>query len=127
MNPTNDSFPFFQKRYKHAYSASKITSFLSYLIQIGAVILAAMLVGAGLFAASRMSGPTGMPSEFSFVVAAIGCASGVVVGSLFYILGILVASQAQLTLASIDAAVNSAPFLTDDQKLSIINGRSHRQ
>ena len=123
MTTTHDSFAFFQKRYKDAYLVSKLTSFLGYLIQFGAVGLAILLVVAGLFAASRMISPDGTWSLFAYAAAAIGFMSGVVSRALFYVFGVLVAAQGQIILATLDTAVSCTPLFSDEEKRSIITRR----
>jgi hypothetical protein len=48
------------------------------------------------------------------------------VGLLFYLLGVLVAAQGQILLASLDSAVNSSPLLTNDQKAEILSLTTQR-
>jgi hypothetical protein len=124
MNTTHDSFAFFQKRYKDAYIVSKVTSFLGYLIQFGAIGLAILLIVAGLFAASRMISPDGTWSPFAYAAAAIGFMSGVVSGALFYVLGVLISAQGQIILATLDTAVSCTPLLSNEEKSSIITRRT---
>jgi hypothetical protein len=114
MTATHDSFAFFQKRYKDAYLVSKLTSFLGYLIQFGAIALAILLIVAGLFAASRMTSPDGTASPVAFAVAAVGGVSGIVSGALFYVLDVLISAQGQIILATLDTAVSCTPLLSDE-------------
>ena len=40
--------------------------------------------------------------------------------ALFFVLGVLVSAQGQILRATLDSAVNSSPFLTNDQRASIM-------
>ena len=46
----------------------------------------------------------------------LGFAFGLVIAVLFFLLGIIVASQGQMMIAALDTAVCSSPFLTDEDK-----------
>jgi hypothetical protein len=101
------------KRYKDAYLVARSTNGFGILIKIIAIICGALLVvvGAVLFNDGRGTEALG--------VAAI--AIGVVVGVLFYLLGILVSAQGQILKASLDAAVNTSPFLTNTERATIMS------
>jgi uncharacterized membrane protein YjgN (DUF898 family) len=124
MNTTNDSFAFFQKRYKDAYFVSRLTSFIGWLLQFGAVVLAIIIIAAGVFAASKMSDPNGGSPQIATAIIAAAFMWGIIFGALFYILGVLVAAQGQLILATLDTAVSCTPLLADDQKFAIISRRA---
>ena len=64
-----------------------------------------------------------------FLVRSVDLGGGVIIGGilagctvavLVYGLGTLIAAQGQSLLASLDSAVNNSPFLSDDQKASIM-------
>ena len=46
--------------------------------------------------------------------------AGGVVALTFFVLGVIISAQGQLLLAALDTAVNSSPFLTDDQRSQIL-------
>lgn len=48
---------------------------------------------------------------------------GLIVAALFFVVGIIVAAQGQLLKATLDTAVHSSPFLTDDLRASIMSLR----
>ncbi|HEX7334328.1 MAG TPA: hypothetical protein VF290_22705 [Pyrinomonadaceae bacterium] len=101
------------RRYGDAYLVARSTNGFGILIKIIAVIVGALLIviGAFLFNDGRETAPLGL--------AAI--ALGVVVGVLFYLLGILVSAQGQILKASLDAAVNTSPFLTNTDRATIMS------
>jgi hypothetical protein len=76
---------------------------------IGAIIIALIAVMASQAAAS----------------AAVGLLGGLVFGGiwfgLFFVLGILVSAQGQILRATLDTAVNTSPFLTNEDKACVID------
>ena len=96
------------KRYIDGYRVAQT------IIAIGNVIKA---IGAGVggllalvsFAAISQSGS-------GVFIGFIGIVLGVVIGLVLFLLGVVVAAQGQLLLAALDTAVNSSPFLTDEEK-----------
>jgi hypothetical protein len=49
---------------------------------------------------------------------------GLIVAALFFVVGIIVAAQGQLLKATLDTAVHSSPFLTDDLRAVIMSLRA---
>jgi hypothetical protein len=45
------------------------------------------------------------------------------IGLLFFLLAVLIRAQGQILKASLDSAVNSSPFLTNDQRPKIMSLR----
>ena len=54
-------------------------------------------------------------------IAILGIVVGVIVGLMIYILGTLIAAQGQTLLASLDVAVCSSPFLSDEQRAKVMS------
>ena len=52
---------------------------------------------------------------------------GLIVAALFFVVGIIVAAQGQLLKATLDTALHSSPFLTDDLRASIMSLRVDRR
>ncbi len=102
-----------KRRYLDAYLVARSTNGFGMLIKIIAVIAGALLaaVGALLFNEGRGAEALG--------VAAI--ALGIVIAVLFYLLGILVSAQGQILKASLDAAVNTSPLLTNADRVAIMS------
>jgi Ca2+/Na+ antiporter len=124
MNADQDAFLFFQRRYKQAYSLARTTSLLGTLIQIGALILGAILIGVSLLAGIGSIAPNNIASGAGIIVVAVGCTSGVVVGGLFFLLGVVISTLAQIVLATLDTAVSCTPLLTQEQKRAMIDRRA---
>ena len=47
----------------------------------------------------------------------------IMVAAVFFVIGIMVAAQGQLLRATLDTAVHSSPFLTDDLRASVMSLR----
>jgi hypothetical protein len=50
----------------------------------------------------------------------VGLIGAVFVGGQFYLLGLIVMAQGQILKASLDGAVNSSPFLQNEQRAKIM-------
>lgn len=79
---------------------------------------------AGLLAlrASRMNAADGS-SLASFALLVIGLLFAAFVGVLFYLFGVMVSAQGQIPKASLDGAVNSSRFLTNEHRAKIMSLR----
>ena len=114
------------RRYWDAYLAAGIVVSVGKFVKIGGGIVGAGL-GYGAFGMvntltrGSYSGGYGNYSSSESTPAMIvgGCVAICVAGA-FFVLGVLIAAQGQLTLASLDTAVNSSPILTDEEKIQII-------
>lgn len=86
------------KRYRDAYLVARATGTIGKVIKgIGILVIAMGLIRAGQ-----------STNSISLFIASVG--------ALLYCAGVLVAAQGQILLASLDSAVNSSPFLTNEDK-----------
>ena len=83
---------------------------------IGVVLAVLIFLGALITANTAR----GYGSQLNTAALMIGILAAVVVGVFFYLLGIFVSAQGQILSASLDSAVNSSPFLTQEQKARIM-------
>jgi hypothetical protein len=91
------------KRYRDAYLVARATATIGRVIK-GIGILVGVL-GLAVVLQSRSTGA----GLVTLLVPAF-------VGALPYCVGVLVAAQGQILLATLDTAVNSSPFLTNEDK-----------
>lgn len=98
------------KRYRDAYYVANTTVAFGNGIKITGFVLAG-LVFFGVLAIGEGGGSR----------AVLALLSAGLVGLLFYFLGVLVAAQGQILLASLDGAVNTSPFLTNEQRAEIMS------
>jgi hypothetical protein len=104
------------ERYKDAYVVATVTSGFGVIIKgIGAVI------GGVLLLIGLMVVGGGRPGDATFAMGVVIVAAGVISGVWFYIVGVLVSAQAQILKASLDGAVNSSPFLTNEHRATIMS------
>lgn len=82
------------------------------------VVLAVLVFFGALITANAANRYGG---QFNIAALMIGILAAVVVGVLFYLLGIFVSAQGQILSASLDSAVNSSPFLTQEQKARVMS------
>jgi ABC-type polysaccharide/polyol phosphate export permease len=103
------------KRYKDAYLVARVTDgFGSFIKGIG-------LIAAGLFILIGLLTIVSGRDSSVFAAGIVIAIFGVFVGILFYLLGVLVSAQGQILKASLDGAVNSSPFLSNDHKANIMS------
>lgn len=104
-------------RYRDAYSvANTITLFGSVIKGVG-IVLAILTFITVATIGNYMYG--GMGTVYIF----LGFIMGATIGTVLYLLGILVSAQGQLLKATLDSAVNTSPFLSNDQKASVMSLR----
>lgn len=104
------------KRYSDAYIVAKTINGFGGLIKIIGIIVAVLLVLIGFVVANK-NGPRDPVSYLGIA----GIALGVISGGLFYVIGVLVSAQGQILKASLDNAVNSSPFLTNEHRAKIMS------
>lgn len=91
------------KRYRDAYLVAKATATIGKVIKGIGILVAAFGLAAVLQSRSTGAGLV------TLLVPAL-------VGAIPYCVGVLVAAQGQILLATLDTAVNSSPFLTNEDK-----------
>lgn len=109
-----------KKRYWDAYVVARTTVGIGTAIKVvGAVLGILIFVGVLVIA---NNGPRYYRSGDAQVIAAIlGGVWGALVWLFFFIWGVLVSAQGQILKASLDGAVNSSPFLTNEQRARIMS------
>lgn len=131
-----ESQPLRPDRYKAAYGvalagirvgkAVRILSLVVAGIVVATSALAALGVGFGLGAAaqglgqSAGSGALAAPALLALLVAIAGIVLAVLACAPAFLLGVLIESTSEMLLASLDTAVNTSPFLGDEQKLAMM-------
>jgi hypothetical protein len=104
-------------RYQDAYLVAKVTVRIADVIKtVGMVFGIAVCVG-GFLLASQFSGIAGLMLASIVLAVAFGGFGGI----LLYLLGVLIAAQGQTLLASLDEAVHTSPFLTNDQRADVMS------
>jgi hypothetical protein len=98
------------KRYRDAYRVGRTIVRVGNVIKIIGVLLAGLIAVASLLAASR-----------SALFLPGGLLMAVIIGLALWLAGVFVSCQGQMLLASLDLAVNTSHFLTDDQRASVMS------
>lgn len=117
-DPTSSAEQFYANsvitRYQDAYLVARVTTGFGSSIKAIGIALAVGIFLVGLVVGGTMARMYG--SEAQAVFGILGTVFAAVIGATFYLLGILVSAQGQILKASLDGAVNSSPFLTNEQK-----------
>ena len=104
---------FLTDRYRDGYRGGKFISTLGHVVKIVGGVLA-LIVAIGGVASSRDVGMFSTSLAAGSILVAVTIALG------FFVLGVVISAQGQLILAVLDTAVNSSPFLTDDQRTQVM-------
>jgi hypothetical protein len=104
------------KRYKDAYAVARVTNGFGVMIKVVGMIIGGLLALAGFIVASDAR-----PKDPMSVLGIVGIVFGIIVGALFFIIGVLVCAQGQILKASLDSAVNNSPFLTNQHRTKIMS------
>ena len=104
------------KRYHDAYLVANTTAVFGTLIKIFGLFL-----GGGIFLTGVGISTEQQLGDYRFLFLIVGVVSGIITATIFFLLGILVAAQGQILKASLDSAVNTSPFLADDQRAKIMS------
>jgi hypothetical protein len=106
-------------RYRDGYRVARTAVALGRLIQVLGVLLG-LLIGFGAFVALNAfgQGPRGGVVELLLGLFFSGGAF-----ALFFVLGLILSSLGQLKKAALDAAVNSSPFLTNEERADVMSLR----
>jgi hypothetical protein len=98
-------------RYADAYRVANVITGLGRTIKIIALIVGVFIFLVGTRASSGMFGEAS---------AVFGLLSGAVVAGIGFVLGTLLSAQGQVLKATLDAAVNSSPFLQNEQRAELM-------
>jgi hypothetical protein len=100
------------RRYRDAYRvANTIVAIGTTIKVVGAVVAAAVFLFTGSTVLSLLRSNYGL-----VIVGLVGAIPAAIIWLLFWLFGVLASAQGQVLLASLDGAVNTSPFLTDDQR-----------
>jgi hypothetical protein len=109
---------YLKKRYWDAYIVARTTVSVGAGIKIVGLVLGLIIFLAFfMFANSQVR----YARDAQFIGVIVGGVWGGLVWVTFYILGVLVSAQGQILKASLDGAVNSSPFLTNEQRAKIMS------
>jgi hypothetical protein len=108
MNELDKTASALTKRYADAYLHARTVTGFGDTVKLIAMGIAGLIVFGGIAAGS------GYVFFACFISAAV-------TGTALYFLGVAIACQGQIALATLDSAVNSSPFLEDAQKAKIMS------
>jgi hypothetical protein len=103
------------RRYDDAYLLSRATVAIGNAVKVIGVVLAVLIVaGIFVFTSQNRGGDSLLPVLVGIVPAAI-------VGMVCYALGTLVAAAGQILRATLDVAVNTSPFLSNELRAEMMS------
>lgn len=111
-----------KKRYKDAYRVARTTTGVGSTIRgVGALLGFLIFFGAFALAASQRNVYGVRGGEIQLISLIVAAIFGGTVWLVFFIWGVLVSAQGQILKASLDGAVNGSPFLTNEQRATIMS------
>lgn len=106
-------------RYRSGYRAARVTVVLGIVIRV----FGALLGLAVLLVMSVLGSSSGDGSRVGFEGFGLGLFFGGAAFAVFFVLGALVSSLGQLRRDALDSAVNSSPFLTNEERAEVMSLR----
>ena len=103
-------------RYKDAYLVARVTVGIGKTVKALGLLLGGVVFLAGLGFAMTSGSRTEAALIMSLGVFVSAFVLSAFIATVFYILGVLIAMQGEVLKATLDSAVNSSPFLTDEQR-----------
>lgn len=103
-------------RYRDAYHVARATTAIGGTVKVIGIVLASLVVLVVIAIALYAFNERGI-MQVSIPAVVFGLIFGIPV----YVLGILVSAHGQVLKATLDSAVHTSPFLTDDQKLKVMS------
>ena len=97
-------------RYQDGYRVAKVIQGFGEACKVLGIVIGVLVTIVGLIA-----------SSISGFVLVIGLVLGAIVGFVGWAIGVLISAQGQLLQATLDTAVNSSPFLSNNQRAKIMS------
>lgn len=111
-----------KKRYKDAYRVARITTGVGSTIKgVGALLGILIFLGVFALAAGQRNVYGVRGGDIQVISLIVATIFGGTVWLVFFIWGVLVSAQGQILKASLDGAVNGSPFLTNEQRATIMS------
>lgn len=114
-------------RYKDGYRFAKFIIVIGYITGCVAVGVAILIAGIAFFGSvttyatmQKLSG-TEAAASAAWGVLISGFLGACLIGAIFFIIAIIVRAQGQMVQATLDTAINSSPFLTDEQRAEVMS------
>lgn len=108
------------RRYQDSYLVAKTANTFGNLAKIAGFTVAGIIAFIGLLL-TFITVASFRDSGVGFVVFLIALTLGAVIGSIFYVFGILLSALGQNLMATLDTAVHGSPFMSDEQKAQAMN------
>jgi hypothetical protein len=106
------------KRYRDAYRLANFTVGISTVIRTIGLLLAAIVAAGGFWFAMKGHDQFSPLPITGFVGSLVAAGA---VWLVFWVIGVLIGSQGQILLASLDEAVSHSPFLDDEQRAEVMS------
>lgn len=104
-------------RYRDGYRAARTTVLLGTSVKVAGALLGLAVA----LALSVLGSSSGEGSTVGLEGVGLGTFFGVSTFAVFFVLGVLVSSLGQLRKAALDSAVNSSPFLTNEERAEVMS------
>src|SRR6185437_123850 len=113
--PVSNEVRSLTKRYRDSYRVAGFIAGVGEFFKIGGIILAALI---GIGTLTLVGQTRGDHQQIAILM--MGIVTAGFVGGVLFLLGVLVAAQGQLLKASLDTAVNTSPFLTNQDRAKMM-------
>jgi hypothetical protein len=101
------------RRYQDGYRVAKLINGFGHTCKVVGIILGGLIVLGCAMAASE--------SSFAAVTVPIGLVVGSILGFIGWAVGVMISALGQIVKATLDTAVNSSPFLSNEERAQIMS------
>ncbi len=108
------------RRYQDSYIVARTANTFGNIAKIAGFVCAGVIAFIGLLL-TFITVSSFRDSGVAFVVFLIALTLGAVIGSIFYVFGLLLSALGQNLMATLDTAVHGSPFMNDEQKAQAMN------
>jgi hypothetical protein len=109
-------------RYQDGYRLANTINGFGTLLKVVGGVLGGGIISIGFIIGVIASDKMGREGGIAFIgILLLYGIIGAIVGLIFWVLGVIISAQGQMLKANFDSAVNSSPFLANEDRIKIMN------
>lgn len=108
-------------RYRDSYLLARVAVALGSTIKVVGIVLAGVILVAAFFFGTLIADDVKNGGRVILVSIFIGIIISTIVGFVFYVAGVIVSASGQNLKATLDSAVNTSPFMDDQEKAQMMS------
>lgn len=113
-------------RYSDAYHVARVQTTIGNVVKVISIVIGGIIVApsllSGLASLNASQSPFGPAAGLlGLGTAFMGTIIGGVIGGIGFMIGVMISAQGQLMKAALDSAVNTSPFMNEDDKARVMS------